>query len=265
VSLWAILGLAVLCVAADARAERAIVVDAADAPFAASELQMAIRVRVPERGARILIRVTAVAGGVRIEAAGGVREIDLVGLRGASAARLVALAADDLLPDQLARDSAASSLDARSSSGRGLAIGVLGGVASWDRMLGQLDLDFVLRRDRWLAALELGGGALVDGAVSLTAGIARLDVGWNTGLLEARVGVTAAPLFVSNGAGDQTLLLGGNASLRARIPLSRAVLGVIAAGVDVFATRTIYMIDGMAALTTPRFAPWLALGVEVAP
>jgi hypothetical protein len=39
---------------------------------------------------------------------------------------------------------------------------------------------------------------------------------------------------------------------------------VLAGGIDLFATRTTYVLDGMPVLTTPRIAPWLAAGLEVA-
>ena len=251
-----------LVTARRADAERAIVVDAAGAPFAASELVTAIRVRVPAEGPSIQIRVTVTTRGVQIEAAGGVREIDLVGLRGAAAARLVALAADDLLPDELAAVTGApahAAHDARDPA----TLGVLGALAGWSGTLGDLVFDATIPRDRWLFAVELGGGQLLNSALDLTAAIARADIAARYRVFELRGGLTAAPLLVRNGAGDQTVLLGANVSVRARLPLARALFGVVALGCDVFATRTTYQLDAMAVVTTPRLAPWLAAGLEV--
>jgi hypothetical protein len=282
VSVWLVLGLAVLCVARDAAAERAIVVDLVEAPFAASELATAIRVRVPVDGPRIQIRVTTTTRGVQIEAAGGVREIALLGLRGTAAARLVALAANDLLPgerpDDLPDDRpddlaitttlAPATAGARTAPGARIArsawtLGALGAVASWGEPLGNLALDATRSRDRWLVALEVGGGQLVGSSVDLTMALARVSAGWHAGVIEARIGLTVAPVTVSNGTGDQTVLFGAHGSLRARLPLAGTLRAILAVGGDVFATRTSYRIASMTALTTPRFAPWLAAGVEV--
>jgi hypothetical protein len=269
VHVWATLGFAILCTARVAHAERAIVVDAVDAPFAASELATAIRVRVPPEGERIRVRVTATARGVQIEAVGGVREIDLLGLRGPAAARLVALAANDLLPDDLASPAAPAVVSTpvpapvRAPRPDDITLGVLGAAASWDHVLGNLVFDVAIPRDRWLVAFELGGGALMNSSVHLAAAIVRADAGVRIGLVEARLGLTAAPVIVTDGAGDQTVLLGANGSLRARIPLAAGVRGILSVGGDVFATRTVYRIEGKPALTTPQLAPWIAAGLEV--
>ena len=266
-SLWAIVGLAILCAIREAEAERAIVVDAVGAPFAASELATAIRVRVSAEGASIRIRITATVRGVRIDAPGGVREVDLLGLQGPAAARLVALAADDLLPDEMLGVAAAPASSPAVASARAArrdapTLGVLGAVASWSSTLGDLAVEATIPRGAWLLAFELGGGQLVDGPLHLTTALARVDAGLRAGLLEARIGLTAAPVFVTDGAGDQTALLGANVSLRVRLPLGAALHGLVAVGCDAFATRTTYQLGSMT-LATPRFAPWLAAGVEV--
>jgi len=266
VSPWLFVGVAMLVTSRRAEAERAIVVDAAGAPFAAGELATAIRVRVPAEGPRIHIRVTATERGVQIEAAGGVREIDLLGLRGAAAARLVALAADDLLPDDLPAVAASAPAPARAGGGGArrdrATLGVLGALASWSGTLADVAFEATVPRDRWLIAVEVGGGKLMNNALNLTAAIGRADVGLRDGMLEARIGLTAAPVIVRNGAGDQTVLLGANLSVRARLPLAATVRAIVALGCDGFATRTTYVLD-LAPVTTPQFAPWLAAGLEV--
>jgi hypothetical protein len=40
---------------------------------------------------------------------------------------------------------------------------------------------------------------------------------------------------------------------------------VFAGGVDGFAMRTTYMVDGRPVMATPRVAPWIAVGMEVSP
>ncbi|MEO7733383.1 MAG: hypothetical protein ABIY55_20645, partial [Kofleriaceae bacterium] len=202
--LWVTLGLTILCTARVAHAERAVVVDAVDAPFAASELATAIRVRVPAEGEIIRIRVTPTEHGVQIEAVGGVREIDLLGLRGPAAARLVALAANDLLPDDLASPAAPAVVStpvAARAPGRteDLTLGLFGAAAVWDNVLGNLVFDIALPRDRWVVAFELGGGALMNSSVHLAAAIVRADAGVRIGSFEARLGITAAPVIVTDG------------------------------------------------------------------
>jgi hypothetical protein len=267
VSLWILVGLMIVCGAREAAADRAIAVDVVGAPFEPGELVAALRFRVAPDGRRLQLRVTATEHGVRIEGPGGMREIALGGLRGAAAARLVALAASDLLLDDLAGlDLVASSLAAPGPAPGSRApatLGVLGGVSGWAGMLGDLAVDVTVPREGWLVAIELGGGELVDSTLHVTAAVLRACGGLRAGPLEARMGLTAVPVLITSGAGDQTVLLGANASVRVRIALPAGVRGVLAGGADVFATRTEYRLAGMPVLTTPRAAPWLAAGLEV--
>jgi hypothetical protein len=267
-------GLMIVCGAREAAADRAIVVAVVGAPFEPAELIAALRVRVAPDGGRVQLRVTATERGVRIEGPGGTREVALGGLRGAAAARLVALAASDLLLDDLATaPSAAGDTEpptpvalSRAAPGARRApatLGVLGGVSGWAGVLGVLAADVTVPRDGWLFAIELGGGKLVDSTLNLSAAVLRGGGGLRAGPLEVRLGLTAVPMIVTSGAGDQTVLLGANASMRVRIPLSDGMRGILAAGADVFATRTEYRLEGMSVMTTPRAVPWLAAGLEV--
>jgi hypothetical protein len=257
-----VLGLVALA-AGPAWAERAIAVEVtAPLPFDAAELRDAMRLRLPVEGAPIRVRVSPTTGGIQpglivIEARAGVRAVDVAGLRGTAAARLVALAANDLLLDDLASPP---------SSPRGATtFAATGGVAGWERMLGGAGFDLAVPYRSGVIAIEVGAGSLLDGPVKLTAGIARVSAGVRAGLFEVRAGLTLAPIFVGDGAGDSTVLAGAGASVRLRIPVSPRLRAVFAAGADVFATRTEYRIDGSAVLTTPRLAPALAIGMEVAP
>jgi hypothetical protein len=273
VSCKLLVGMAMMCGApALAEAERAVFAEVpATAPFDAAQLTEALRLRLPADGEPVRVRVAIIAvasggAGVRIEARGNAREVALGGLIGAAAARLVALAADDLLLDDLAIEPVASrALMPIESSRARPTIGVLGGAAAWQSALGGVQIDIALPRDAWLFAIEAGGATLIDGPLGLTAAVVRLGGGVRLGALELRAGATLAPVIVSEGAGDQTILLGAGASARLRLPLSSSVRVVVATGGDVFATRTTYVRDGMQVLTTPRAAPWLAVGMEVTP
>jgi hypothetical protein len=244
--------------------DRAVMADVpAGAPFDAAELAAAIRLRVPPGGAAIRIRVVPTPDGVRIEARGNARDVALRGSTGAAAARLVALAASDLLLDDLA---AAPELPAAARpAGAAVTIGALAGVAAWHYTLASLGVDVAVGRDSWLLAIEAGGGTLIDGPLHLTAGVLRLGCGTRFGAFELRAGATLVPLSVANGTGDATVLAGGGASARLHATLSANVRGVLVGGVDVFATRTTYELDGMSVLATPRSALWLGAGLEVTP
>jgi hypothetical protein len=248
-----------LLLPAAAWAERAI--DAkvdAEAPFDAPALTSALRARLPD-GDAVQLRISTTFEGVRIETRGTTRDVALRGLAGDAAARLVALATADLLVDAV--DLEPPPLASR----RPMTIGVLGTAAAWGHTFGALGVDVALPRGSYLIAIEAGAGTLVDGPIRLTAGMLRAGLGLRGGPFEVRIGALAAPMMVSNGDGDSTILGGAGASGRIRLPLVGGLHAILAAGVDVFATRTTYVVDGMTALTTPRIAPWGAIGIEVAP
>ncbi len=268
-SLKLVIGL-VLSAAQPAAAERSILADVpAMAPFDARELAAALRVRLAREGAPVTVRVLATATGVRVEVSttenaierGGAREVSLEGLTGETAARMVALAADDLMLDELALPPIAP----RVAATRITTVSVVGAAAAWDDLFGAVTLDVARQRGPWIAALDLGGATLVGGPINLSAAVVRLSAGYRVSWLELRAGATFAPLIVSDGDGDSTVLVGGGASARLRVPLGDGVRAVIAAGADVFATRTQYLVDGMPTLTTPRTAPWFGAGIEVTP
>jgi hypothetical protein len=281
VSLKLLAGLVACAAPAAARAdERAVSAEVAPAvPFDAAQLTDAIRIRLPAGRAPIRVRVFATPVGVRIEARGNARDVALGGLTGTAAARLVALAASDLLLDDLAAappapwgSSAASAPSAPSEIEAQLApstarttFSVLGGASAWPHMLGGASVDVVASTGTWLLAVEAGGGALVDGPLRLMTAMFRIGGGARFGRFELRATATFVPVIVGDGAGDRTILPGIGASARVRIPLAASVSGVIAGGIDLFATRTEYVLQDVPVLTTPRAAPWIAAGVEVTP
>lgn len=254
--------LLLVATALPAFAERSIVVELVDAaPFDARELASAMRVRLPVEGVPVRVRVSAAADGVRIEARGSVRDVKLGELGGPAAARLVALAANDLLLDDLA---IATEPHATTRS-PGPTVAVFGAAAAWDGTLAGLAVDIAVPRgSRTLVAVDAGGSKLLDGPLALSAAVVRGSVGVRLGILELRAGATLAPLFLDDGR-DRTVLLGGGASARLRIPITPGARLVLAGGVDAFATRTTYIVDGMTVLATPRAAPWFAAGFEVTP
>ena len=257
---WIVAALVVTCAVRRAQAERAIVVDEAIGAqrFAAQELAAAIRVRIAPEGSPVRIRVTSTSTGVRIETRGETRDVELGELRGADAARMVALVANDLLVDDLATPPPPLELQARHAP----ELGVLGGVSGWDGLLGGLTLDLAVPRDGWVMTIEAGGGELIQSTLHLFAGVVRIGPALRIDGFEVRAGLTLAPLLVTSGVGDQTVLAGANASVRMRLPLTTGVHAVLAAGVDAYATRTQYQLAAMT-VPTPWVAPWLCAGIEV--
>jgi hypothetical protein len=265
VSPWIVAALVVTCAVRRAQADRSIVVDEAmSGPFAPQDLAAAIRVRIAAAGSPVRILVTPTATGVRIETRGETREVALGELRGPDAARMVALVANDLLVDDLAAPAPPmleihGELRATHSRAE---LGVLGAVSGWDGMLGGLSLDLAIPRGAWAMTFEAGGGVLAESTLHVLAGNVRIDPALRIDGFELRAGATLAPLLVTNGAGDQTVLVGGNASMRVRLGLSADLHAVLAAGVDAYATRTQYQLAAMT-IATPWLAPWVAAGLEV--
>jgi len=258
VSPWLLGSLVAVIAVRKAAAERAIVVDEpADAPFAATELAAAIRVRIASEGAPVRVRVTPTSTGVRIETRGERREVELAGLHGEDAARMVALAADDLLVDDLALPPVP-----HGAARRPIELGLTGAVAGWDGLLGGMMVDLAVPRDGYAWTLEAGVAEPVNSALALTAGVVRVGPALRAGVFELRGGLTLAPLFVESGIGDRTVLVGANASVRMRVELATGTWAILAGGVDAFATHTRYQLDTMT-IATPWVAPWFAAGVEV--
>lgn len=250
--------------AAPAAAERAIVVSelGASMPFSEAELASALRVRLPSAGAPVRLAVTASGDAVVVAARGGSRTVALRGRTGADAARLVALAAIDLVLDDLATAPVVAAVAARPPQRP--VIGFVGSAAQWSGVLAGAALDIALPRGDWFAAIDVGGATLVGGGLHLSGGVVRLGGGARVGWFELRAGATLVPLLVDDGAGDRTVLAGAGSSVRLRVPLGGGVTAVAAAGGDVFATRTQYQLAGRM-IATPLVSPWLGAGIEVVP
>lgn len=218
------------------------------APFDRGELASALEVR--HAGARLELIVTAIPGGVRIATARGVRDVALDGLTGAAAARLVALAIDDLF---------LADLVVPSPRRAPLVLAAFGTAMAWDGTLGGLGLDLSVPVRDLRFAVEVAAIVAAETALDLDAALIRLTAATQRGAFELRAGLVASPIVVHDGVGDQTFLVGGTASARIRVGGA-----VIAVGVDGFATRTTYHERGETVMVTPRFAPWLAAGIEMA-
>src|SRR5262245_6447455 len=174
-----------------------------DAPFDRDQLVAALAVRMPARD--VTVHVMQTADGVIVAVGGNARVVALDGQRGEAAARLVALAASDLVLDDLAIAPTAAPGDvperplAPTSPRRGpTTVGIVGGAAGgWDGVLGGITLDVAVRRGAWITAIDVGAVALIDAPIDLTGAVIRLGVGRNVGWLDVRLSATAVPILVS--------------------------------------------------------------------
>ena len=242
----------------------------ASVPFAAAELADAIRMRVRDAGPPIELHVIAADGGVEVSSDRGSRVVALDGHSGADAARVVALAAVDLALDDLAV--APTPLVVRTAPApaptppmeKPITIAVLATAAAWSNALAGAALDVAIPRGRWLVAFDVGAGELLDDSLDLVGAVVRFGGGIRIGVFDVRAGATLVPIKVSTGAGDETVLVGGGASVRVRVPIAASARFVLAGGADAFATRTEYR-TGDVMTATPWVTPWLGAGIEMTP
>jgi hypothetical protein len=261
------LTLAVLCAAPAAWASPAAkpAIDVGpDVPFEAAQIEVALRGRLAT-DAPPAVHIVARAWGVEIQVASLHREVALDGRTGSDAARLVALAMLDLLEQPAAEIVDAPAPLAPSSHARGLEVSAYSGAAQWSGTLASVGAGLVVPVAGHLIGIDASGGKLVTGDFQLTTATLRLSAVARTGPVEARGGVVVAPVFVSDGDGDSTVLLGVGGSVGYRIGIAEPVHLVMRAGADFFATRTEYTRMGVPTASTPWFAPWFALGIEVTP
>lgn len=239
-------------------------------PFSAAQLDAALRLRV--RDAAFPVQVDATDTGVRITVNGRSRDVPLGARTGDDAARLVALAAADLMLPALSMPLPVVHLErvpdeaAAEPAPRGVwSIGLTASSAMWNGVVAGGSASIVGPVHGVLVAAELGMGTLVGGDLHATTGLVRLGVGTRVDVLELRAGLTVVPLRVSDGSADATVLVGAGASANLRIPVTRGVHAVVLVGGDAFATRTEYLRAGMMPTSTPMIAPYFAAGVEVTP
>jgi hypothetical protein len=218
------------------------------------------------------VQIVAIGTGVRITVRGRSRDLELGARTGDDAARLVALAAADLMLPELAlsptevhveraADEPAATEPAAVPS---WSIALMGTGAAWSGVIdGGGSVGFVGPVGDALVTAELGLGTLVGGDLYGTTQLVRAGLAKRLGVLEARAALTLVPLHVTDGSGDDTVLVGAGASVRLRMPVARSVRAVVALGADAYATRTEYTRGGMPATTTPLIAPYLSAGLEV--
>ena len=261
--------LGLLCVAPAAwgtpAAEPAIDVGP-DVPFEAGQIEVALRGRLDAvADVPPTVHIVARAWGVEIQVASLHREVALDGRTGSDAARLVALAMLDLLEQPAAETVDDVALPEPAPRSPSLELSAYGGAAMWTHTLTSLGAGVVVPAGSHLFAIDAAAGRLSSGDFQLTTATLRVAAVARTGPLEARGGLVVAPLFVSEGDGDTTVLFGLGGSVAYRAGVGERVRLVMRAGADFYATRTEYTNMGVPAASTPWLAPWFALGIEVTP
>jgi len=242
--------------AAAARAGGVRVALAGDLPCARGELIEALTLRITTTDA---IAVQATGDRVQIRIADRTRELDLGGVRGAAAARLIALAAADLI--LIEEPAGAPAPPAPVPWGR-IAVGAR--LSTGAAPKGTFAVDLTLGRRPPRVAVELGVGTNSSGAtgvgVSLLAVPVRAAIAFGNDV-ELRAGAVAIPHVVDYAGYHHTdVLWGAGLEGRGRIALDSAYL-VLSAGLDVFANQLEYRYDGTGVLVTPRVQIWSGLGV----
>ena len=237
-----------------------------DVPFEAAQIEVALRGRLAsDADLPPTVHIVARAWGVEIQVARLHREVALDGRTGPDAARLVALAMLDLLEQPAAEISDDAPITAPEPSSPPLELSAYGGAAQWSGTLTSVGAGVVVPAGGHLVGIDAAAGRLVSGDFQLTTATFRVGAIARTGPVEARGGLVVAPLFVSDGDGDTTVLFGLGGSVAYRVGISEPVRLVMRAGADFFATRTEYTRMGVPAASTPWLAPWFALGIEVTP
>ncbi len=232
--------------------------------FAREELVAAIAARGPlasERSPGVVVVVAVEGDEASISVGERRRTIALGERRGGAAARLVAIAAHDLvapLPAMPATDVRRRGTDVSTWA---VAAGSFGALEP--ASLGvAIDLSVPLT-SHWRAAatLQATWTGEVEPGFSMTSFTLRPAVGLRLGLAELRLGPSLTRYAVDGGTGHASFLLGAGATvlLRARVLGGASVM--VAAGGDLYAQRASFASTGAPFLSTPRVWLWGGAGL----
>jgi hypothetical protein len=249
-------------------------------PFSRKELQEALLPRWHLLGGDSVVRVTAEGGRTLVQVGSVEGQVDLEGREGEEAARIVAVMALDLAqagtplsvsPPPEASVSASASPPPVPSIKRqhALRAGFLllspfdqsGLVAHLEPTL-DVGWEFVPGFGAFVAAgyrqaaSTDAASALVLRELPLRAGLA-LRRRW----LELRGAGTLRPRFVEGPHSYRDASWGAAVSVVARLGLTSKLALVVAGGVDLFRTRTVFAVNNDPALTTAWLSPWVGAGI----
>jgi hypothetical protein len=241
-------------------------------PFSRAELEGALRARRPLLGVLSSVEVRAEESGrtlVRVGAAE--RAVDWDGRTGEEAARLVAVLVLDLArADAPMTVSSPPSSASAGGAGRRVRVG-LTMVSPFDQegVVAHLEptLDLAVDVTTWGVAAFVAAGyrrvaAATDaGALDMDEVPLRAGLAYGRRWLELRLCALARPYAVGGAGMYRGTIWGGGVSAATRWPVSRRLVVVLAAGLDVSRSRMIFSIDQQPVLSTAWIAPWLGAGL----
>ena len=235
-----------------------------DATFTRADLEAVVSARTTlarESTPDVLVVVITLVGDRAVlEAAGKVQRVDLGGRAGLAAARLLAIAVTDLMADlptvptpRAQRERAMVAIwPSAAASGDDLEPTFLGG-----------SLDLSVPVGGWRAALTVSGlrSFEVEPGTSLDALVARAAWGRRFGPLELRGGPLLTVYQAHGGQGHSGTLLGGAAAALLAAHVAGGVVLVVSVGLDGYAQRASFVVDGRSVMATPRVQAWAGLGL----
>jgi hypothetical protein len=266
--------------ASSARAERQVVCTG-PLPFAQGELQEALLARWHLLGDVSVVRVKAEGGRTLVQVGAVEREVNLEGLAGEEAARIVAVMALDLAQAGAPLAVSSSAPSASTAAGRpgptppstrrhALRAGLLllgpfdqsGLVAHLEPTL-DAGWEFVPGFGAFMTAgYRQASASGVSSALTLRELPLRAGLTLRRRWLELRAGGIAQPRFVDGPRAYRTTSWGAAVSIVARLALTSRLALMLAGGVDLFHTRIFAMNDD-ATLRTSWVAPWVGAGIAL--
>jgi hypothetical protein len=235
-----------------------------DLPCTHDELAEALSLRVGDA----TVSVAAAGDQVRVSIAGSSRLVPLDGTHGRAAARRIAVAAAELALPSLPQDPAPlppphyGALHRREPPPH---YGAMHHSETRWTVTGRVGSEAALRggamigMTRGRIAVEVGVVAGGAGEVVLVGTPVRAGLAFGDEM-SIRVGGVAVPYQVEAGEGDRGVLVGGGLEAVSRTAIGGVDVAYLF-GLDVYANRVEYRMDGAAVVTTPRVALWTGVGV----
>jgi hypothetical protein len=265
--------------ASSARAERQVLCTG-PLPFSQGELEEALLARWHLLGDVSVVRVKAEGGRTLVQVGAVEREVNLEGLAGEEAARIVAVMALDLAQAGAPLAVSSSPPPASTAAGPGptpssqrrhaLRAGLLllgpfdqsGVVAHLEPTL-DAGWEFVPGFGAFMTAgYRQASAAGVSGSLVLRELPLRAGLALRRRWLELRAGGIAQPRFVDGPRAYRTTSWGAAVSIVARLALTSRLALMLAGGVDLFRTR-IFAMNEDATLRTSWVAPWVGAGIAL--
>ncbi|HWJ55687.1 MAG TPA: hypothetical protein VNR90_05700 [Vicinamibacterales bacterium] len=270
---------------------------AEEAPFAPTELDDAVRARVPDQGDVRVVVSPSGPGTVVVRVGDKAQVVEVGDRRGTAAARVVALVIADLIaaelvpavaaapaddaetqgdksesapdaPAVLVRDPAPVARQAQPPYRIAAAAGASKGIGAQEPFCARVDADvsrplagpFVVGAALGLVLIPTRDGGQPD-ELSYTAGVARVWAGWRAGVLGLGIGPFVSPYRVGGAVEHMGVLAGAGVHARVTTPLAEKVLLVAELRGDAYANRIHVTWPGLGGFATPRAEVALVAGL----